>query len=172
MVHLLFLSCASERNWDLLSGVCFFHQERHHAPASLIKCELNRESRQSVVWRGTRLADADLVGFGAYGSSSEQAAHALPSVSVAEDSTRCVSLLGLARGAACFSARRGVFGTIFRRATQEVAPFLHIFQALLRCATALCSGVFAEAPAGLLAIDAISRTAIPLQNPFSIGIRA
>ena len=172
MVHLLFLSCASERNWDLLSGVCFFHQERHHAPASLIKCELNRESRQCVVWRGTRLADADLVGFGAYGSSSEQVAHALPSVSVAEDSTRCVSLLGLARGAACFSARRGVFGTIFRRATQEVAPFLHIFQALLRCATALCSGVFAEAPAGLLAIDAISRTAIPLQNPFSIGIHA
>ena len=105
MVHLLFLSCASEGHRDWLSGVCFFHQERHQAPASLIKCELHMESRQFVVWRGTRLADADLVGFGAYGSSSEQAPRALPWVSVAEDSTRCVSLLGLTCGTACFSAR-------------------------------------------------------------------
>ena len=125
-----------------------------------------------MVWRGTRLADADLVGFGAYGSSSEQAPRALPSASVAEDSTRCVSLLGLTCGAACFSARRGVFGTIFRRATPGVAPFLHTFQALIQCATALCSGVFTEAPAEVLAIDAISQTASPPQNPFSINIRA
>ena len=118
-----------------------------------------------MVWRSARLADADLVGFGAYGSSSEQAPRALPLVSVAEDSTRCVSLLGLTCGTACFSARRGVFGTIFRRATQGVAPFLHVFQALfqalIQCATALCSGVFAEAPAEVLAIDAISQTSSP-----------
>jgi len=36
----------------------------------------------------------------------------------------------------------------------------------------LCSGVFAEAPTGVLAVDMISKTASPLQNSFSIEVRA
>ena len=102
IVHLLFLSCASEGNPDMLSGVCFFDWKRHQTVAPLLKCQLSADSKHCVVWQGAKFADTNVVAVGACGSSSEQAPSNLQLVSLTSDCTRCVSLLGLTCGAAFF----------------------------------------------------------------------